>query len=258
LTEIPASHPRKASLETRERLVQGFRRGLVAEQGLLAHGRGEAFDYLLAERTQPFATRAIRAAAAHLRLAARPVVSVNGNVAALCPEAVARVAKAAGARVEVNLFHRTEERVARIVDWLESHGCEKVLGAHPDARIPGIDHARALCRKEGIFGADVVLVPLEDGDRAQALAAMGKDVLTIDLNPLSRTAVAGTVTIVDNVVRALPAMAAELEGGFAPDSAREFLESYNNAQSLLEAETFLRAQTRALAGLADSGPRRMV
>jgi 4-phosphopantoate--beta-alanine ligase len=33
---------------------------------------------------------------------------------------------------------------------------------------------------------------------------MGKRVITVDLNPLSRTARTSTVTIVDNVVRALP------------------------------------------------------
>jgi 4-phosphopantoate--beta-alanine ligase len=35
---------------------------------------------------------------------------------------------------------------------------------------------------------------------------MGKSVIAIDLNPLSRTAKAATVTIVDNVVRAIPNM----------------------------------------------------
>mgnify|MGYP001770770919 CR=1 FL=1 len=52
--------------------------------------------------------------------------------------------------------------------------------------------------------ADVVLLGLEDGDRTEALVRMGKRVIAIDLNPLSRTARAATVTIVDNVVRAFP------------------------------------------------------
>jgi 4-phosphopantoate--beta-alanine ligase len=50
----------------------------------------------------------------------------------------------------------------------------------------------------------VVLVPLEDGDRCQALINMGKTVIAIDLNPLSRTAICASVTIVDNVIRAVP------------------------------------------------------
>ncbi|RLF41540.1 MAG: hypothetical protein DRN18_03680, partial [Thermoplasmata archaeon] len=81
-----------------------------------------------------------------------------------------------------------------------------VLGENPDARIEGIDHPRGLCCKDGIYGADVVLVPLEDGDRCEALVKMGKKVIAIDLNPLSRTSRSATITIVDNVVRALPNM----------------------------------------------------
>jgi 4-phosphopantoate--beta-alanine ligase len=50
----------------------------------------------------------------------------------------------------------------------------------------------------------VVLVPLEDGDRTEALRRLGKTVIAIDLNPLSRTAQAASITIVDNVTRAMP------------------------------------------------------
>ena len=45
------------------------------------------------------------------------------------------------------------------------------------------------------------MVPLEDGDRCEALVAMGKEVLVIDLNPLSRSSRGGTVGIVDEVTR---------------------------------------------------------
>ena len=79
-----------------------------------------------------------------------------------------------------------------------------MYGNKADARIPGLDHDRGLCDKDGIFSADVVLVPLEDGDRCQALKNMGKTVIAIDLNPLSRTAKTADVTIVDNVIRAIP------------------------------------------------------
>ncbi|MEE8358912.1 MAG: phosphopantothenate/pantothenate synthetase family protein, partial [Candidatus Hydrothermarchaeales archaeon] len=60
--------------------------------------------------------------------------------------------------------------------------------------------------REGIFSGDVVLVPLEDGDRTEALVKSGKKVVAIDLNPLSRTSKTATITIVDNVVRAVPKM----------------------------------------------------
>ena len=56
---IPKSHPRAKSLLIREKLVRGFDRGLVAKEGLLAHGRGEAFDYLLGEKTRKTAKLAI-------------------------------------------------------------------------------------------------------------------------------------------------------------------------------------------------------
>ena len=56
--EIPKSHPRYRSLTTRERLVDMARKGIVAEAGLIAHGRGEAFDYLLGESSPPQALEA--------------------------------------------------------------------------------------------------------------------------------------------------------------------------------------------------------
>ena len=74
----------------------------------------------------------------------------------------------------------------------------------PDASVPGLDHARALATRGGIYDADVVFIPLEDGDRCEALVAMGKKVIAIDLNPLSRTARKATVSIVDNILRAVP------------------------------------------------------
>ncbi|MHB8587032.1 MAG: 4-phosphopantoate--beta-alanine ligase [Thermoplasmatota archaeon] len=209
--EIPTSHPRYRSLVTRERIAKGVRDGLVHDTGLLAHGRGEAFDYLLGERTIESALAAERVAAAHLLLAERPVISVNGNTAVLCGAEIAALQKASRARVEVNLFHRTEDRVARLVDYLTKAGCRDVLGKDAAPRIPGLDHARALTSAEGIAVADVVLVPLEDGDRAEALRRMGKVVLAIDLNPLSRTARAGSVTIVDEVTRAIPEMTDAVE-----------------------------------------------
>ena len=49
--KIPKSHPRFVSLNIREKIVSGYNNGLVAKEGLLAHGRGEAFDYLIGERT---------------------------------------------------------------------------------------------------------------------------------------------------------------------------------------------------------------
>lgn len=206
MVEIPESHPRHDSLKTRELLVEGIERGITSKAGLIAHGRGEMFDYLIGEKTIETAERAERKAVELLSEAKQPVISVNGNVAALVPEEVVSLADRVEAKLEVNLFHRSEERLKAIEDVLKEYGGEKIYGLEADAEIPGLDHDRALCAEEGIYSADVVLAPLEDGDRAQALKEMGKQVVTIDLNPISRTAKSSDVTIVDNVTRAVPNM----------------------------------------------------
>ncbi len=215
MTDIPEDHPRYRSLLTRELLVKGVKDGITSMQGLIAQGRGEAFDYLIGERTTGVAEQAERAAIALMLLAERPVISVNGNAAALVSGELCELSKAIDAPLEVNLFHRTEERVSKIVTLLRSKGCPTIYGDHPDRLIPGLSHDRARATFEGIYSADVVLVPLEDGDRCEALLKMGKKVIAIDLNPMSRTARTATVTIVDNIVRAVPnmtAMAKEMKG----------------------------------------------
>jgi len=222
---IPPSHPRYASLLSREKIAEGVHHGIVHETGLIAHGRGEAFDYLLGEKTIAIAANAARAAAYRLYTADRPVISVNGNTAVLAGENIINLAKIIDADIEVNLFHRSVKRVNAIVSFLSKRGAEHVLGEECNARIPGLDHDRAKCSRDGIFAADVILVPLEDGDRCEALRAMGKTVITIDLNPLSRTARTANITIVDNVVRAFPAIIT-----FAKEE--DFIISWDNLQGL--------------------------
>jgi len=202
--KIPKNHPRYVSLMTREKISQGIKKGLVHETGLIAHGRGETFDYLLGEKTISYANEAEKIAAAVLLQAKKPIISVNGNVAVLVPKECISLARCIPAEIEVNLFHRTMDRMKKIVEELETYGAKKVYGMRGDARIPGLDHDRGICDREGIFSADVVLVPLEDGDRCQALKNMGKTVIAIDLNPLSRTARTADITVVDNVIRAIP------------------------------------------------------
>lgn len=216
-------------------MVEGFNEGLVVPQGLIAHGRGEMFYYLLGERTTKDARAAAKAAAALLLEAKRSVISVNGNVAALCPKAVVELAEVSGARVEVGLFHRSDQRVSKIAAALERHGAKDVLGFLPDAKIPGLDSMRGLCSTEGIFQADVVLVPLEDGDRAEALARMGKRTIAVDLNPLSRTSKAATVTIVDEVTKALPEISRHVEDlRDDPDARRLALSKYDRDENLAQ------------------------
>ncbi len=245
--KIPKSHPRYASLVRREKLVQGWRDGLVVPEGLIAQGRGEAFDYLLGEQTTAPALVAEKAAAAFLLTAKRPVVSVNGNVAALAPRDAVRLARTVSAKVEVNLFHRTEARVGWITKRLRAAGAKEVLGRKPDARIPGLESKRALCHREGIYSADVVLVPLEDGDRTEALVRMGKTVISIDLNPLSRTSQRASIPIVDELTRAIPNIerfARELKTD--PQEARRIARTYNRAGNLRAVFDYLGWRFRSL------------
>jgi 4-phosphopantoate--beta-alanine ligase len=233
---IPASHPRAKSLHTRETLVDGFRRGLVAAEGLIAHGRGEAYDYLIGERTTVHARRAVRAAAATLLRSKHAVISVNGNVAALCPKEIVELANATGAAIEVNLFYRTAERELAIKAELEKYGARNVLGVgeRASARIPELQSERRRVDPDGIFKADTVFVPLEDGDRTEALTKMGKTVITVDLNPISRTAKAAHITIVDNIVRVMPALievARSLQGR-SPQKITRFDNKKNLRESL--------------------------
>jgi len=187
---IPKSHPRAKSLQIRERLVEGFDHGLVSKEGLMAHGRGETFDYLIGEKTLPTAKNAIKAAALTLLSAKSPVISINGNIAALCSREIVQLAKVVNAKLEVNLFYTNEKRKNSIVKILKKHGARHILGINSNSskRILSLDSARRVVDKDGIFQADVVLVPLEDGDRTLALKKMRKRVITFDLNPLSRTA----------------------------------------------------------------------
>jgi 4-phosphopantoate--beta-alanine ligase len=217
--EVPESHPRYASLKARKQLTDAASAGLLADSALIAHGRGEAFDYLIGEVTCDTAREAIGEVAARLQLADNPVISVNGNTVALAGPQMIACAAALSCPIEVNIYYRTPERMRVLLSALDTQRQEaaalypeladkiakvEVLGANPDGRIPNLDGPRANCHTDGILSADVVLVPLEDGDRCEALIAMGKTVCVVDLNPLSRTARMASVTIVDELTRCIP------------------------------------------------------
>ena len=111
---IPPSHPRYKSLKIREQLERGVAIGITSLNGLIAHGRGEAFDYLLGEKTHSFAQHAISASSAMLLLAKHPVISVNGNTSALVPKELVVLSNILNAPLEVNLFHSSQERLKKI------------------------------------------------------------------------------------------------------------------------------------------------
>jgi len=244
--KIPKSHPRFVSLSIREKIVKGYNDGLVAKEGLLAHGRGEAFDYLVGEKTTKTAKAAINAAAVTLLSAQNPVISVNGNVAALCPKEIVQLAKATKAKIEVNLFYHDENRKKKIVKSLKKAGAKQVLGTNPRSyrRIGGLDSPRQIVDKDGIFAADVVLVPLEDGDRTEALQKIGKTVITFDLNPLSRTAQTADITIVDNVIRGMRLLVS------ACKKSKIVKNNFNNKRSLSSAVSEIKNNLKRRGSLA--------
>lgn len=244
--KIPESHPRAESLKIREKLIEHYNNGVVAPAGLIAHGRGEAFDYLLGEKTTPPAQRAIEAAAALLLTAQKPVISINGNTAALVTEEIVKLAKIVNAKIEVNLFYRTVEREQAIKRLLEKAGAIEVLGVgeNASARIPELGSERRRVDPRGILTADVVLVPLEDGDRTEALLKMGKKVIAVDLNPLSRTSQKATITIVDNIVRAIPKLiyAAEKLKSLGVKKCQEILRNFNNRENLADSINLIKSR----------------
>jgi 4-phosphopantoate--beta-alanine ligase len=232
----------------RHRIEQGVKDGYVTLTGMIAQGRGEAFDYLIEEKTTEPALRAEQAAVelllqdSHMRglpggqpdPQAEPavrVLSVNGNVAALCAEDIVKLADSLKAKIEVNLFYWTKEREEKIAEILKKAGAKEVYGTGEKVQVPGLDSARGRVDPEGIAKADVVLVMLEDGDRTEALKNWGKKVIAIDLNPFSRTAQMADITIVDNVVRAIPNMIKFVEEGC---SVKDFDNKKNLQESISE------------------------
>lgn len=248
---VSPRHPRAESLRIREKLAKSYENGIVVKEGLIAHGRGEAFDYLLGEKTVEPALTSLRAAAAMLLTAKHPVISVNGNAAALAAEDIVKLAKVVNAKIEVNLFHTSAKRKQAIKKMLEKAGAVEVLGVDDEVsvRISEVASERRHVDARGIFVADVVLVPLEDGDRTEALVKMGKKVIAIDLNPLSRTAQFASITIVDNIVRAMPILvkiAEELKK--EPKKVlQEILANFDNRKVLGEAIGLINERLSELA-----------
>ncbi len=241
---IPKDHPRAVSLGIREMLVDGLKSGLVVEEGLIAHGRGETFDYLIGEKTTPNAIMAINSAAALLLTSRQTIISVNGNFAALCGKEIIELSRVCGALIEVNLFYHSALRERAIKNHLERLGATDVLGVGMDrnATIPSLKGERKHVDPRGIALADTVFVPLEDGDRTEALIRMGKKVIAVDLNPLSRTAVHATICIVDNVVRVIPIliqMILELKGK-NKHSLTKMITRFDNLRNLNESLSLIR------------------
>lgn len=250
--EVPRSHPRYNSLMGRKLLTEAATDGLLADSALIAHGRGEAYDYLLGEATCESARAAIKQSALLMKHAKRCVISVNGNAVALAAADLIRCAAVLRCPIEINIYYRTPERMTALNsrlekmrgevseggapsgwdgDWQTAVADVIILGINPDSRIPNLEGPRANCCSDGILNADVIFVPLEDGDRCEALIEMGKKMIVVDLNPLSRTAQQATVTIVDELMRMAPILLSDLINE-APNTLPEWDNKANLDDSL--------------------------
>jgi len=251
-TKILKSHPRAHSLKTRELLIEGNESGVVTTAGLIAFGRGEAFDYLIGERTIASAKKAIRVTAALLLTSNNPVISINGNVAVLVSKYIAELTRITKAKIEVNLFYRSAEREKAIKKLLLKSGIKEVLGTDKSfqIQIPEIMSDRRRVDSRGIYTADLVLVPLEDGDRTEALVKMGKKGVAVDLNPLSRTSRKASITIVDNIIRAIPLLLKQIRQlrNSKKETLQKIISNYNNKAILNEAIMHINCRLSQLAG----------
>jgi 4-phosphopantoate---beta-alanine ligase len=230
---IPKNHPRYNSLMQRHLIEESVSKGITSIQGLIAQGRGETFDYLLKEKTSEYAKEAIKASAALLLLSIKPIISVNGNTTALISKELIQLSNALNCEIEVNLFYRTKKREKLIEKKFLKLG-KKILGTRKKIKLKGLNSNRALVDEKGIFIADTVLVMLEDGDRTKALINSRKKVIAIDLNPLSRTAQTASISITDNVIRAIPLMIKEINKLKKKKSNKliEIILNYNNKKNL--------------------------
>lgn len=247
-TSTDPKHPRFLSNFYRDLLSEGVSKGITSLQGLTAHGRGETFDYLLGEKTCSFARKSIEASACLFLLSKYPVVSVNGNTAILAGKELVKLSKLLNAPLEINLYHSSKLRERKIYSHLQKLGGVNIL--MPDkTKIKGVYSNRKMISRRGQKKADLVFVPLEDGDRTRALIGLGKKVITIDLNPLSRTANDATVTIVDNIVRTLPVLidTITLFRSLSPKKLQSKLNSYDNKKNLAGVLRFIRKRLDKLA-----------
>ena len=233
---VPLDHPRYESLKYRHKIIEGMRTLVVAEAGLIAHGRGECFDYMLGEKTNETAKEAIKAAVALLLTATHAIISVNGNTAALCPNELVELSEIIDAPLEINLFYRKKGRIEAIKNLLQGAGAKNILGLDEQnmVEIEELSSNRRNVDPNGIKIADVVFVPLEDGDRTEALKKSGKKVVAVDLNPISRTSLWADITIVDNIIRVLPEMvkiAKKLKGAGEKD-LKNIIERFDNKKNI--------------------------
>ncbi|MDQ4073325.1 MAG: phosphopantothenate/pantothenate synthetase family protein, partial [Thermoproteota archaeon] len=144
------------------------------------------------------------------------------------------------------------KRKRLIAKELKRYDVKEILGINQNrlVEIPELESSRRKVDPGGIYKADVVFVPLEDGDRTIALKKMNKRVITVDLNPLSRTALTADITIVDNIVRAVTLIIDRIKyhkNNSCIGELENIVKSYNNNETLSNAVYALRS-SKSLSG----------
>jgi 4-phosphopantoate--beta-alanine ligase len=149
------------------------------------------------------------------------------------------------------LYHRSPEREAAIAQVLREAGATDLYGLDPQFHktIPEIYSDRRVVDQRGLFTADLAFVPLEDGDRTEGLVKQGKTVITVDLNPLSRTAQKASITIVDNIVRALPLLVSTISDlkQMEKSELERIQQEFNNKHNLSDAINSINKRLSKLA-----------
>jgi 4-phosphopantoate--beta-alanine ligase len=86
---------------------------------------------------------------------------------------------------------------------------------------------------------DIVVVPLEVGDRVTALNAIGRTEIVIDLTPASRSSRTVDVLIIDNLIRAVPNVTTYARDLADTSSEKlcEIVEVFDAEETLAAAET---------------------
>ena len=123
------------------------------------------------------------------------------------------------------------------------------MGPDADKVIEELGSERRRVSGRGIYIADTVMIPLEDGDRAEALRRLGKFIIAIDLNPLSRTSQVAHISIVDNITRAVPNMIKIAEEFISLDKQelQKIINQYNNRKILAYVLRYIKDRLSSLA-----------
>ena len=137
-----------------------------------------------------------------------------------------------------------------ITKLFKDHGYKDILGSLDDdiEYLNEIKNNRSSASKTGIYTADTILIPLEDGDRAEILKKSGKNIITIDLNPLSRTSKMSDVSIMDNIVRAIPFMTKIAEDLKAQDKKflMDIVNEFDNEENLIRGAQWIASIMRSI------------